>query len=160
MRSLFRWTAAPAVAIITAACAGPATTGGAETASPAPAQTAPSPAPAAAASGPASVYDGVYTAAQADRGEAVTLARCSACHSPGPEWGGGRLLLSYDGRPAWELVSMLRATMPMDAPGSLTLQEYTDVVTYILELNEIPAGNTELAGEESRLQEVTLEYRR
>ena len=69
------------------------------------------------------------------------------------------LRLAFDRR-RQTMVSMLRATMPMDAPGSLTLQEYTDVVTYILELNEIPAGNTELAGEESRLQEVTLEYRR
>src|SRR5690554_5711144 len=147
MRSLFRWTIAPALALTTGACAAQTATTGAETAGTDPSAAA----PAAATTGPVSVYDGVYTSEQAGRGESLSQARCAACHSPQSEWGGGRLLLGYSGRPAWELVSQLHATMPMDAPGSLSIQEYTDIVTYILQLNSIPEGSVELEGSEERL---------
>lgn len=158
MNKLFRATAVSAIVLL-AGCAAEATTGGAGSSSPGPA-TSPATSPTAAATGPASVYDGVYSEAQVARGEALSDARCAACHSAEGEWGGGFLLLGYNGRPVWELVAMLRATMPMDAPGTLTLQEYTDVTAYILAINEIPAGGADLAGNEGRLREVTIEYRR
>ncbi len=109
--------------------------------------------------GPLSVYDGVYTVAQAARGEQVQQRECGACHAPN-EWAGGRILGSYSGRTVFDFVHQLRATMPMDGPGRLSLQEYTDVVTYMLQLNSIPAGEQELPATEEDLRLVRLEYRR
>ena len=35
-------------------------------------------------------------------------------------------------------------TMPADNPGSLMLEEYTDVIAYILSENGFPTGDNEL----------------
>jgi mono/diheme cytochrome c family protein len=132
-----------------AACGGQATTG--EPAAPAPAAAAPT--------GPVSVYDGVYTAAQATRGQQLMQSECSACHSP-QDWAQGRLLGGWQNQPALALVDLIRNTMPMDGPGRLTFEQYTDIFSAILQLNDIPTGSTELAANEDALRNVTIEYRR
>ncbi len=134
-----------------AACGGQATTG--EPAAPAPAAAAPAP------TGPVSVYDGVYTAAQATRGQQIMQSDCSGCHSP-QDWAQGRLLGGWQNQPALSLVEFIRSTMPMDGPGRLTFEQYTDVFAAMLQLNNIPAGSTELAANEDALRNVTIEYRR
>lgn len=146
-------------ALVLVALAGSAACG-AQAMSGEPAAPAPAPAAAApAAGGPASVYDGVYTAAQATRGQQVQQRECSACHTP-QDWAQGRLLGGWQNQPAIGLIEHLRNTMPMDGPGRLTFQEYTDIFAFILQLNEIPAGSTELAADANALQNVTIEYRR
>lgn len=106
-----------------------------------------------------SIYAGVYTLNQADRGEAIQRAACSACHSP-PDWARGRVLSGWNGRSVYEFVSNLQSIMPLDAPGSLSLQHYTDIAAYMLELNSVPPGDTELSSDEDAQREIRLEYRR
>jgi hypothetical protein len=55
----------------------------------------------------------------------------------------------YSSRPVGVLVSNIQATMPYDSPGRLSRQEYTDIVTYMLRLNRVPAGDTELPPDEA-----------
>jgi mono/diheme cytochrome c family protein len=139
-----------------AACGG----GTAATGAPAaPAPAAPAAPPAAAASGPVSVYNGVYTAAQATRGEQVVQRECSSCHTTG-DWEQGRLLGGWQNQPASALVGYLRSAMPMDSPGRLSYQQYTDVFAFMLKLNNVPAGSTELAANDDALKNVRIEYRR
>ncbi|MEX2570731.1 MAG: hypothetical protein WD737_05450 [Gemmatimonadota bacterium] len=109
--------------------------------------------------GPVSVYAGVYTEAQAQRGDEIQQIECGACHSSS-EWAQGRLLAAYNGLTARRLVNQIRETMPLTAPGILSLQEYTDIVAFIFELNEIPPGDTELPADEEALDQIELEYRR
>jgi quinoprotein glucose dehydrogenase len=106
-----------------------------------------------------SVYTGVYSADQADRGNAIQRRACATCHSSS-DWSAGRILGSWTGQTAFDLVSHIRNTMPLTAPGSLSLQEYTDIVAYMFELNDIPAGEQELAADDAALRNVRLEYRR
>lgn len=104
---------------------------------------APAPRSTGASAGAArSVMDGVYTPAQAKRGDTVRTNACSACHG-GSDWR-GNFMLGWKGRSVADLVDHLRSTMPMDAPGSLKPQEYADVVAYMLSINGIPAGQAEL----------------
>ncbi|MDR0786578.1 MAG: cytochrome c [Gemmatimonadota bacterium] len=147
-------------ALVFASLAGMAACGGG-TATSAPAAPAPAPAPAAppAASGPLSVYDGVYTAAQATRGEQVVQRDCSSCHTP-QDWAQGRLLGGWQNQPASALIQYLQGAMPMDSPGRLSLQQYTDVFAFMLQLNNIPAGSTELAADNNAQRNVRIEYRR
>src|SRR5690606_41476448 len=135
----------------TGAPAAPAPSGGGAPAAPA--------ADAPAAGAALNVYDGVYTAAQADRGDQTQRRECSACHSTN-DWAAGRLLNGWNGRTAWDLVSHIRNTMPMDSPGRLSLDQYTDIVAFIFELNNIPAGDSEMAPNEEALRQITVEYRR
>ena len=122
---------------------------------PAPAPTAAAP---AAAGGAATIWDGVYTAEQAGRGEEVASAVCFACHSES-EWTRPLFLGAWNGRPVAGLWQLIEDTMPYDSPGGLTDQEYTDVVSYMLELNGVPAGTTELPVDRAALATISFAAR-
>ncbi len=96
------------------------------------------------------VWNGVYTEAQAARGMTTFGQSCSGCHSLAAE---GRSPLVGD--PFWksfaqktvgELLDYVSANMPNGAPGSLNESAYTDIVAALLKSNGFPAGTTELGG--------------
>src|SRR5688500_19411916 len=93
------------------------------------------------------VWDGVYTEAQAGRGKKAYIASCAACHQEGlqgadlaPALKGDEFLLLWNDRPLSEFVQRITKTMPQDAPGTLSAQEHADIVAYILQVNRFPAG--------------------
>src|SRR5687767_10305863 len=98
------------------------------------------------------IWDGVYTEAQAKRGEAVYFDICVRCHGPqlqGGNDGAGPLIGptfngNWNGVPLGQMADRMRATMPLDKPNTLTRQQITEVLTYILGVNKVPAGKTEL----------------
>lgn len=109
-----------------------------------------------AADGPdATVLDGVYTAAQAERGQATFSARCAGCHAPG-FFQAGTFLRAWAGRPVRSLFRRLRQTMPEDNPGGLRAREYAAVIAYILELNGYPAGSEALPDDEEALRGILM----
>jgi mono/diheme cytochrome c family protein len=87
------------------------------------------------------IKDGVFTQAQVDAGKATYDTSCKTCHDM-------RFyrdaLKSWDGQPVLWMWETILGTMPADNPGSLMLEEYTDVVAYILSENGFPAGETAL----------------
>lgn len=98
------------------------------------------------------VWDGVYTEEQAERGQSAYEASCLACHgaslrgTPGaPGIAGGRFTFNWKDRSVGELHAYVRDNMPVGQAGSLSGQTYADVVAYILEVNEYPAGEAELS---------------
>lgn len=97
------------------------------------------------------IWDGVYTEAQATRGQKAAQQNCGACHTPASEWSSSMFITSWAGQPIRELHTHLRATMPMNAPGKLSPQEYADIVAYMLKLNKAPSGKTELPSDDASL---------
>ena len=103
----------------------------------------------ALAQAPASVLDGVYTAAQAGRGHAAYEARCVQCHEGLEADGPGLMDKAFLDR--WRedtlapLFTFVTTTMPGNAPGSLDPKVYADIVAYLLEANGLPAGTRELS---------------
>jgi quinoprotein glucose dehydrogenase len=98
------------------------------------------------------VNDGVYTAEQATRGRAAYRAQCAACHAENlfggemaPGLKGSGFTGGWSGATLWELADFTQATMPQDAPGRMSVQELNDVIAYILQENDYPAGAEELA---------------
>lgn len=98
--------------------------------------------------------DGVYSDSQAARGGRIYRQVCSSCHAPKME--GGEMGPSLRGKPfidPWggerlaELMSYLQETMPQDNPGSLSDEDYTDVLAYVLKVNGFPAGDLDLTVE-------------
>jgi len=83
------------------------------------------------------VKDGVFTDAQVASGSAVYENNCKTCHNM-------RFyrdtLKSWDKQPLSYLWETVMGTMPADNPGSLGLDEYTNVIAYILSENGFPAG--------------------
>ena len=112
-----------------------------------------------------SVRDGVYTEAQADRGEALYDERCAVCHGAIraiiPEM--AALLGDHTFRNAWrgrslgELFGYVRETMPQDAPGTLTAAQTAEIVAHVLRGNRLPAGETPLPEDEDMLNGIPFE---
>lgn len=110
---------------------------------------------------PRSIQDGVYSNTQARRGGRVYRASCATCHGPGlrgteagPQLLGGAFLGGWSGDPLSELLLFVRDTMPQDDPGGLSEMDYSDVLAYILQVNEFPAGDAEL---DSDLEQIHIE---
>ena len=111
-----------------------------------------------------SVWDGVYTKAQANRGLAVYREACLSCHGEnllgaeaGPAIAGEEFMKAWSGKTAADYFAQLRKTMPEDDPGNLSTRQYADLVAYIFSVNNFPAGATELDREVASLKEIRIE---
>jgi mono/diheme cytochrome c family protein len=118
-------------------------------------------APAGAGS---SVGSGVYTDEQAKRGEAVSNKMCTSCHGPelsggeaGPTLVGLEFLGNWNNLTAGDFYDRVQATMPADAPGTLTPAQTSDVMSYVFKLNKFPAGTTELPTDLAALKGIKIE---
>jgi len=118
-------------------------------------------APAGAGS---SVGSGVYTDDQAKRGEAVATKMCTSCHGPdlsggeaGPSLVGLEFLGNWNNLTAGDFYDRVQSTMPADAPGTLTPQQTSDVMSYVFKLNKFPAGTTELPTDLAALKGIKIE---
>jgi len=113
---------------------------------------------------PRSVKDGVYTAEQAARGRAAYNTHCAECHMTdlaGHEYAGALagygFQLKWQDAPLADLLGRMHG-MPLGRPGSLTPQEYLDVLTYALQKNGYPEGAMELTGAAvSRWPQIRIE---
>jgi len=94
------------------------------------------------------VWDGVYTEAQAERGMKAFGQSCSGCHALTAEGKaplvGGPFWRSFAQKTVGDLLEFVSTYMPNGAPGSLTEPAYQDIVAVMLKSNGFPAGNTEL----------------
>jgi len=87
------------------------------------------------------VEDGVFTQAQVDAGKQVYDSTCKTCHN---QRFYRDTLRSWNNQPLLYLWENILGTMPADNPGSLMLDEYTDVIAYILNEQGFPTGDTPL----------------
>jgi mono/diheme cytochrome c family protein len=106
--------------------------------------------------------DGIYTDAQAKRGEAVYGGRCASCHGPNLEGDGQAPALAdkefaseWNDQPLSDLFERIRTTMPGDAPGTLKPAEVADVLAFLLKKGTQPAGSSELPADAAALKQLT-----
>ena len=98
------------------------------------------------------VWDGVYSEAQAARGKEAYRQECAACHldslggaDMAPGLAGNAFLTTWNELSVGDLFERTRISMPQDNPARLTRQQYVDIVAYILQTNNFPAGASELS---------------
>lgn len=115
------------------------------------------------AQAPAGVNDGIYTAAQAERGKAVYAMTCAGCHgekaeggAAGPTLSGPDFTNGYKDGSAGALLNKISQDMPSNAPGSLEPAQYADVFAYLLSVNKYPAGQTEVPNDAAALSKVKM----
>lgn len=99
---------------------------------------------------------GVYTAEQAGRGREVFGNICQGCHNIGSQ-SGDAFAKRWRGVLMSELFRVMTETMPKDSPGSLTLQERADVMAYLLKINDLAAGSTELSTDVEQLKKIVID---
>jgi cytochrome c len=111
------------------------------------------------------VWDGVYTKAQAMRGETLYQKECAFCHrnnllgnsiDGGPPLRGPAFITRWEDQSLEDIVALTMELMPFDEPGTLQRQQYVDVLTFILFGNDIPPGNTELPIDPEALQQIVM----
>ena len=109
------------------------------------------------------VWSGVYSDAQAYRGEKVADTTCIGCHGPrldggdsGPKLVGETFLANWSSQSVRELFSWLQEAMPAEAPGTLNKDDAAAVIAYILQLNKIPPGKLDLPTEPEALRRITI----
>ena len=106
--------------------------------------------------------DGVYSGAQATRGQAIFKDKCAPCHGEmlegllGPPLAGDEFLKAWGNQPLAELVNKIEKTMPQSEPGTLTRPQAIDLVAHILQVGKFPAGQAALPEGEDALKQVVL----
>lgn len=96
----------------------------------------------------------VYSAPQAARGEQTYMNTCVSCHPPATYK--GAVFLNWQGRTLGDLLDFLSEKMPKNDPGSLTPKEYTQVMAFLLKINGMPAGGTDLPADLAALRRITI----
>ena len=103
-----------------------------------------------------SVRDGVFSPGQASRGERRFQQGCTSCHRTN-EFAGALFRRTWDGETVADLFDLIYTTMPEGNPGSLRLEEYAEIVAYLLSSNEYPAGEEALPTDMFSLENMLIE---
>lgn len=119
------------------------------------AQAKPGSKPAAAAK---TTLSGIYTAAQASKGEEMYYSLCISCHPKGT-YAGASFKNNWNNRPLWDLWDWISNKMPKNDPGSLTPAEVVQVMAYILQQNKMPAGTAPLQPNENELYKIKIQIK-
>ena len=114
-------------------------------------------------SGSRTVWSGVYSEAQAFRGEKVADTTCIGCHGPkldggdsGPKLVGEEFIANWSSQSVGELFAWMQEAMPAEAPGTLSKDDTAAVLAYILQLNKIPAGKLDLSTDRAALNRIRI----
>ena len=105
--------------------------------------------------------DGVYSDAQATRGERTYGMACATCHAPDLSGSGQAPALAdadfakeWDRQPLADLFDRIRTTMPADAPGTLEGGDVAAVIAFLLKKAGMPAGSAELPSDAAALKSI------
>ena len=103
----------------------------------------------------ASLPPASYSAEQATRGAQTYAATCARCHPPG-QLDGQAFAIAWNEARVSTLYNTLRNTMPQDKPGSLSDEQYADVIAYLLQRNRVPAGAVALTTDTAALRQLRI----
>ena len=114
------------------------------------------------------IWDGVFSSAQADRGKRSYESACGYCHrddlsggggdEPGiapPELTGESFVARWSGASMAALLDLISTTMPYQRP-KLQSDVYRDIVSYILRVNGAAPGEYDLPARIEDLRAITI----
>ncbi len=111
-----------------------------------------------------SVWDGVYTAEQADHGKSLYNDNCMSCHGAdlagtemSPALTGSEFLTRWNSRTLGALFTTIHDTMPEGNAGTMSPKASRDTLAYILSANGFPVGKTELPQESDKLAQIRID---
>lgn len=109
------------------------------------------------------VWDGVYSDAQAGRGKKAYITHCAECHNEGLQGGdlapalkGEDFLLRWNDKSMAELFERTQTTMPQNNPNGLMPQETVDILAYVLQVNRMPGGAADLPADAAALKAIAI----
>jgi S-disulfanyl-L-cysteine oxidoreductase SoxD len=123
---------------------------------------------AAAPAGDAkSIWDGVFTAEQAERGAEAYKTSCSECHGGdlmgdgfAPALSGADFQGNWNDLSVGDLFERIRISMPPSGPSGVTPAQKADIVAHIFNFNKYPAGTVELEPKTEVLKTIKIELKK
>src|SRR5262245_34688578 len=114
---------------------------------------------------PESIWEGIFTDAQIERGKTAYTANCGSCHGPNlnsrengvASLGGQDFDFNWRGQTIGERFERTKKTMPPQGTGKLSDQVYVDIIAYILQYNGYPTGDIELKADLDNLRKIVIE---
>lgn len=106
---------------------------------------------------PRTTNDAVYSKEQAKIGEALYKEHCLMCHDKKyfrP------VFKAWDGQTLGIMFTVMSASMPESNPGALPLDDYVDILAYILSLNRYTPGENALSNENGALNDIVIAQRK
>ena len=123
---------------------------------------------AAAPTGDAkSIWDGVFTAEQAERGAEAYKTSCSECHGGdlmgdgfAPALNGADFQGNWNDLSVGDLFERIRISMPPSGPSSVNPAQKADIIAYVFNQNKYPAGKVELEPKTEVLKTIKIELKK
>jgi mono/diheme cytochrome c family protein len=108
---------------------------------------------------------GDYTKVQADAGKQIFDKTCAVCHGDhlqggvGPALAGQQFLSvsQFQQVSAEYFYHFMSTHMPLTSPGSLTKEQYLNIMAYMLRVNGYPAGSQQLTDNKEELEAIKIE---
>lgn len=111
---------------------------------------------------PVASASGLFTAAQAKAGSGVYAHHCAQCHGArlqgmvGPTLKGSGFAAKSMSYTVGGMFGFMSQQMPAGEPGSLSKQQYAEVMAFILKENGYRAGGTKLTYASAKASKVPL----
>jgi S-disulfanyl-L-cysteine oxidoreductase SoxD len=114
-----------------------------------------------------SVWDGVFTTVQAERGAEAYKTACSECHGNdlagdgfAPALTGSDFMGNWNDLSVGDLFERIRVSMPPSGPSTVSPDQKADIVAHLMNVNKFPAGQTELEGKTEVLKAIKIELKK
>ena len=110
-----------------------------------------------------SVWSGVFTAAQADRGASSFRQHCESCHgaelrgNEGPALVGPSFTRNWTGLTVRELFRHIKVAMPEDGPSTVSDADKIDILAFVFQRNGFPAGSQPMTADAVALAAIAFE---
>lgn len=113
------------------------------------------------------VWDGVFSKEQAERGAAAYKANCSECHGNdlagdgfAPALSGSEFMGNWNDLTVGDLFERVRISMPPSGPSGVTPAQKADILAHIMNTNKFPAGTAELEAKTEALKAIKIEIKK
>jgi S-disulfanyl-L-cysteine oxidoreductase SoxD len=110
----------------------------------------------APAARPKSTLSGVYTLEEASAGKEMYASLCASCHTAASHTGPA-FRNKWSGKPLSQLYVFMKTMMPKNEPGSLADEDYSVLLAYMLQMNQMPAGKAYLSTDTTVLAKIRID---
>ena len=114
-----------------------------------------------------SIWDGVFTAEQAERGAEAYKTACSECHGGdlmgdgfAPSLAGADFQGNWNDLSVGDLFERIRISMPPSGPSGVTPAQKADILAHIFNFNKYPTGTTEIEPKADVLKQIKIELKK